>query len=402
MGILAAISRKERMLNLYSLDSQLYVWRKSTVKLRRAIFQIHLYTGLLIGALITLSGLTGSLLVFGQELDEALNPNLLCVSPQGEPVSIQMVIDAVRQNYPTHDLKRIKLPQDIQSTYEVRLNFGERVKVYIDPYTNQILGSRTNDNSIKEFVYVLHAEMFAGEIGKTVIGISAILLLLLIITGVIVWWPGRKHLRRGLTIQRKASWKRINHDIHNVFGIFAMPLLLLSAITGVYLIFHAPFERVVAWLTGSSPRLAPPRVASHKGEGFLPLDRIVKNADAALPEGKTTWVILPSSPTAAIIVRKKLPAEMHPVGRSFVHLDPCTGEVLLVENALQAPPGTRMINTLYPLHTGVAGGFFTRVLQFICGLVPAVLYVSGFIKWWNRIVVKKHHPPVANCNISNH
>jgi uncharacterized iron-regulated membrane protein len=396
MGILAAISHKERMLNLYSMDS-----RKSTVKLRRFIFQIHLYTGLLIGALITLIGLTGSLLVFGPEIDEVLNPNLLRVSPQGEPVSIQMVIDTVRQNYPGHNLTRIKLPRDNQHPYEVWLNFAEGMKVYVNPYTNQILGSRTNGNSIKEFLHVLHTEMLAGEIGKTVIGISAILLLLLIMTGVIVWWPGRKHLRRGLTIQREASWKRINHDIHNVFGIFAMPLLLLSAITGVYLIFHAPFERVVAWLTRSSPRPAPPRAVSHNGEGFLPLDRIVKNADAALPGVKTTWVVFPSSPAAPIIVRKKLPAEIHPEGRSFVYIDPCSGEVLLLENALQTPPGTRMINTLYPLHTGVAGGFFTRVLQFICGLVPAVLYVSGFIKWWNRIVVTKRHRLVADCNVSN-
>jgi uncharacterized iron-regulated membrane protein len=374
---------------------------ENTVKLRRVIFQIHLYIGLLIGALITLAGLTGSLLVFGQEVDEALNPNLLRVSPQGEPVSIQLVIDTVRQNYPEHNLTRIKLPRDLKYPYEVWLNFGERMKVYIDPYTNQILGSRINSNSIKEFLHALHTEMLTGEIGKTVIGINAILLLLLIITGVIVWWPGRKHLRRGLTIRRGANWKRINHDIHNVFGIFAMPLLLLSAITGIYLIFHAPFERVVAWLTGSPPRPAPPRVASHNGEGFLPLDRIVKNADAALPEVKTTWVMLPSSPTAPIIVRKKLPAEMHPEGRSFVHLDPCTGEVLLIEDAHQAPPGTRIINTLYPLHTGVAGGLFTRVLQFICGLVPAVLYLSGFIKWWNRIVAKKRHRLVPDCNISN-
>jgi uncharacterized iron-regulated membrane protein len=101
-------------------------------------------------------------------------------------------------------------------------------------------------------------------------------------------------------------------------------------------------------------------------------------------QSETTWVYFPASDRAAFIVRKRLPGESHPNGKTFVYLDQYTGEVLRAENALEASSSARFINNLYPLHIGVMGGTFTRLLQVLVGLAPATLLVSGFLIWRNR------------------
>jgi uncharacterized iron-regulated membrane protein len=97
-----------------------------------------------------------------------------------------------------------------------------------------------------------------------------------------------------------------------------------------------------------------------------------------------TYVSLPATPTSPLSVRKHLDPELHPNGRSFVYLDPWSGEVLAAENALLAPAGTRLDNLVYPLHIGRFGGVTVRVLYALLGLFPLLLFVSGCLMWWNR------------------
>ncbi|MFX9612122.1 PepSY-associated TM helix domain-containing protein, partial [Acinetobacter baumannii] len=87
--------------------------------------------------------------------------------------------------------------------------------------------------------------------------------------------------------------------------------------------------------------------------------------------------------TAPFVVRKRFPAELHPNGRSFVYVDQYDGEVLLVENALRSPLGTRLVNLFYPIHIGLWGGLPTRILQVLIGLTPAVLFITGLLMWRN-------------------
>lgn len=352
--------------------------------IRKLALALHRYVGVFAGLLVALSGLTGSLLVFRDEIDALLHPELRRVVPGDRSVPLQAVMETLRQAYPDDRPLYLRLPRAAEGVYELWMNAETGRRVYIDPYTGAILGSQLPLHTPMGFLFLLHTQLLGGEAGETVIGLGALLLIALSVTGLLLWWPGWRKLRRGFRVDWRAGWKRLNDDIHKVVGVLATGFLILTAATGAAMVFHVSFERTIYWLTATPASPPPPMSTVHAGTAPLALDLIVRNADRALPGAQTTWISLPLTPEAPVIVRKKFPQELHPNGRTFVALDQYSGAVLQVKNAPKAPLGPRIMNLLYPVHIGRLGGAATRVLQVLVGLTPTVLFVTGWFIWWRK------------------
>lgn len=352
---------------------------------RRWILKLHLYLGLIPGLMLVFVGLTGSLLVFSDEIDEMLNPEILRVTPGPALATLDDIITNVARCYPGHKLLRIRMPLTKEGVYELWMNSDKGLRIYVNPYTGAILGSRLPTRTFKGMLFYLHSQLLLGEPGKIVMGITAIFSLLLTVTGLVLWWPGYTNLRRGFAIKWSGSWKRLNFDFHKLMGICSALFLGVSAVTGIYLVFHTPFERAVNWLTADPPRPQPPR-STIQENGIKPsLDRVLQSNSEKLPNAQITWIYLPATPTATINIRKKLPEELHPNGRCFIYIDQYSGETLMVEDALSSPFGTRFINSMYPIHIGRLSGLTTRILLVFVGLFPAILFITGLVIWRNRI-----------------
>jgi len=359
------------------------------VKLRQFLFQLHLYTGLLAGLLLSVTGVTGSLLVFSHEIDSLLYPTLFHARTPIKPASLdspQSVLDLVTRVRPGVTIQSLVPPRDAGDTYELRLK-GDR-RLYVDPYTGQILGERRALAHPLGFVFSLHTKLLSGENGETAVGVGGVLLLLLGATGVVLWWPSKKGVRAGFTIRWGANWKRVNFDVHRVSGATMALLLCLVALTGAAMVWS---EQVTGWAYQVAGIPAPRKPGStvRKGASPLSLDELQAQAEAALPGGVFTRITLASKPAAPVMFRKKLPQELHPNGTSFVYLDQYTGKVLQVENALHARAPTRLLNLRYPLHIGQFGGWPMRVLYMLVGLTPLTLFTTGCLMWWNRVWVPK-------------
>ncbi len=355
---------------------------------RHLLLALHRYVGVSAGLLLVLIGLTGSLLVFRDEIDEVLNPTLLRVAPREEFVPLQAVLNDVLRSYPHDRPVAIRLPRSAEGVYEIWMNGEEGLRVYIDPYTGEIRGSRFPIQTFTGFLFLAHAQLLGGEIGETIVGVGAFLLLGLGVTGIVLWWPGGKRLWQGFTVPWRAPVARVAYDLHRVVGIVAIAVLAVIAITGACLTFHSAVSSGMTWLTGAPLHPAPPVSPPPAGESGGPprhspvaLDTILQHADQALPGAVTTWISLPRAFGEAVVVRKKFAEEIHPHGRSFVHLDQQSGRVLLIDHALQAPLATRIDNLLYPLHIGRVGGFGARLLYLLIGLAPAVLFLTGLLMW---------------------
>jgi uncharacterized iron-regulated membrane protein len=351
---------------------------------RKVFLKVHLYLGLTVGLLFALMGLTGSLLVFSEEIDRAANPHLLTVQQAGEHADFALIEAAVKTRFPNDKIYRIKMPHNSGDVYEFWMNGGEALRVYVDPYSASVLGSRDYPQTWRGRLFMLHTQLLSGETGKTIIGTAAFFFLAIGISGIILWWRGKRHIRRGLTINFRSGWKRANFDIHHAVGFFAFFFLTISAVSGIYLIFNAPFEKTVNQLTGTPDRLPAPASKIPNGSVLLSLDDIFERSEKIWPEAETTWLYPPANPNAAYMVRKKFPAENHPNGKSFIYFDQYTGEVLRTENATESPVPTKAVNDLYPLHIGRMGGTITRVLQVFIGLLPTTLLITGFLMWRNK------------------
>ena len=357
---------------------------------RARLRRLHRWLGVSAGALLIVTGLSGSLLVFRQEIDAALNPHLLRTEPAATRVPLQQILNGVRQQYADPAPTRVRMPRSRDATYEVWLGAAPERYVYADPYRGTLLGARRPTEFLTGWLFLLHSHLLAGAVGGQVAGVGALALVLLSVTGLVIWWPRRApwrawmQRRASLTVARGVGGRRLTFDVHRAVGFYASALLFVGGLTGASLAFPKAGERVASWVTLSPTARAPLAPASRAIAPMLPVDSLLLIAERAQPGGEISYLYLPSAPGQPFRVRKRLPRERHPNGKSFVSVDPITGQVLGVEDGTTAPRGARLYSLLYPLHIGEIGGAPTRLLASLTGLTLPLLAVTGLIQWWRR------------------
>lgn len=349
--------------------------------------RLHRWIGLGAGLLLATTGLAGSMLVFREPIDRRLSPELLVVQPGPRRAPLQPMLDAAARAHPAIPLSRVRMPRQADGSYEIWLG-GELADryVYADPYTGRILGERGARSFPMGWLFFWHTRLLSGESGERVIGILGVLLFALAVSGIVLWWPRtRAALRPSLTVTTGRGAKRTNFDLHRAAGFYASWLLLVASVTGMSLVYHEAFLHGLNVVTRSAPTPAAPPARSTAALPTLPIDTLLAIAERAQPGGAITYIYAAgAAPASTVRIRKRLPGELHQNGKSFVHLDPRTGEVLLVEDGRTAPLGSRLFSALYPIHTGSSLGLPTRLLTMLTGLAPTLLAVTGIGIWWRR------------------
>jgi uncharacterized iron-regulated membrane protein len=358
--------------------------------IRNVAFTLHRYLGLVVGIILIIVGLTGSLLVFQEEIDHFLvNVQFGQVIPQGEALSVESIVQVVQKAYDNSGLKlsSIELPLDSEAPIPVRLNSldDKRIEVFINPYTGAIMGQRDRDKSIISILFQLHYQLLAGQTGQVIVGIAALFLLILSITGIILW-PGWRRLIAGFKIKWKAHIKRTNYDIHKVVGIIAAVFLAMIAFTGFCWNFYEQTEPIVYAAT-LTPKPVEPKSQPAPGKSII-LGEVLKVADKTLPGAATTYINFPGTPEDVLTIYKKFPQDTQRY-RNRVSIDQFSGKVLQVRDARSLKLGDAVLDAFVPIHYGTFGGLATRVLYVFVGLAPLILFITGFIMWRYRRKQKK-------------
>jgi uncharacterized iron-regulated membrane protein len=353
---------------------------------RKVIRTVHLWLGLLLGVPVVLVAGSGSLLVFRHEIDQSLDPHLFRATP-GSEVGFDRAYTAVERFLPGRAVAIVESPAmpRTNGVYVVRLAGEPEVAVHVDPGTGSILGWRSTDGDMMEWLFRLHTELLVGEVGTYLVGVGGILLLLMIVTGLRLWWPGRKKLALGFAIRRGRGRFLFNFDLHKIVGFAAAPLLTLIVVTGVLLTFDALADRLFYGLSLTTSESVPPKnlLPDHPTTAErLPLDELRRIAEEAMPNTTTISMRMPQRASDLVQVRSRAPASPHPNGRCFVHLDPYSGRVLWTRDERRFSPaeGIRSI-WLYPLHIGRYGGGPSRVVHVLIGFIPSLLLATGLVIW---------------------
>lgn len=356
--------------------------------LRRISSWIHLYGGLTLGGLLIVICVSGSVLVFHDTLDQWLRPELLQVEPGEERVSLDRVIDAVREVHPEALPWIAELPTEATDPVVVQLG-PEAPKVYVDPYRGTVLGTRGPTDGLIHTLSALHVDLLGGTTGHLIVGVSGLLLVMLTVTGLVLWWPRRlRALGRALRVVWRHGSLRFNYDLHRAGGFYTTVFLLLTALTGSAFVFYPTTQQIIGTLTASEPWPSPPPTVAeeHAPEDLsdVSYERVMATAEDALPEAEATFLTFPDQAGAPVTVRMRTPPEWHPNGRSFVHIRPDDATLLRTDDAREAPGGAQLLQTFYPLHIGAVGGVLVKWIYAILGLAPAVLSITGTIIWYRR------------------
>jgi uncharacterized iron-regulated membrane protein len=321
--------------------------RPQSLWLRKALFQIHLWTGIAIGIYVVLISVSGSAIVFRNELYKSLWPGPKIVPIAESRLSRDELKKAVHQAWPHYSITYIWDAKRKDEATEVWLEKDgvakpKTVGRLFDPYTGRDLGrSRPISIGVLAWLSDLHTNLLAGDTGRKVNGLLAILVVILAVTGLTIWWPGTGRLRRSLTIDFKANWKRLNWDLHSVVGVWMFAFVFIWGVTGVFLVFPTPFQVVVNHfshleLYGLTSSLEQPATS-----------QIVRVADQTPPPAR----------------RRRRP----PRGSN--------GDVFL--------------RWFYYLHFGNFGDWQVKALWVVLGLAPPFLFATGALMWWNRVLSRE-------------
>ncbi|MEH2275548.1 MAG: PepSY-associated TM helix domain-containing protein [Nostoc sp.] len=372
-------------------------------KFRDVIFNLHRYLGLVVGLIAIIAGLTGSLLVFMRDIDNfAFAHKYGAVIPQGvHGVSLQknrlplsVLVDRVKAahvNEPDFQIGGIfpyGLYFDSTPKPDVPAIIGDFL---VDPYTGKLLAQNPSWFGSEFFgkVYEIHTALLIGDAGAYILGIAAALMVILSVTGIVLW-PGWRKLSSGFKIKLDARAKRLNFDIHKVVGIILGVVLLLPVGTGAWWdfplfgstleIIFMPVDAVASIFTPQTPQtvdsLATASTPTPSQKPF-PLDVIVQKAQAALPNFSIFSIGVPSKSQAGTYDFRMISPRTQSWD-SEVHIDQYTGEILQVVDGTKITSLLgRLSNYSTPLHYGVFGGLSTKILYVFVGISPAILLVTG-------------------------
>jgi uncharacterized iron-regulated membrane protein len=374
---------------------------------RRYWLQAHLWLGLFAGAVLAVIGLTGSLLVFWQEIDEALNPDLMTVAIPAEQTArrplpdIEAAVESALSEgalpgyglyFPRHERGAFAYWYGLPNA---QTGETESHTLFIDPYTAKVKGDRRFYSSespfghcLIGFVFKLHYGLLLKKPGVVLVGLLGVLLLVSVLTGLIVWWPLTGKWKQALTFKRRASPERRVFDLHKISGFYTAPILGAVLLSGVYMNLPDPFVWLVRQFSPNTPAPDAPKVRSAPAPGAAPIGLAAAAAIAErhTPGGELRLVGPPESATgfyAAHFIN--VPGLSRFWSEREVRIDPYTGAILEVRSPdTRRTAGETFLDWQWPLHSGQAFGWTGRLLVFLTGLACPVLYVTGVLRWLHK------------------
>ncbi len=353
---------------------------------KKLIQKLHLVLGFASGLVVLVVSLTGSLLVFEHELEEAVAHDRFFVErPGAQRLPVDVLLAGVRAAYPGRRVGGFEIDADSRKTVRVHLE-EPRTSVFVNPYSGTIQGDQAYETRFFTVVLKLHRYLLANETGKAVTGVACIVFVLMLLSGVVLWWPrNAAFLRERLRVRLNARWRRVNYDMHSVAGFYAAFPLLVIALTGLVWSYKPVHQAIFLLLDGRpQDKSKPVSVANGRTPSGLAYEGLVARAHRQYAFPGDLTVTLPKDDSASVVVAKEDLSAAIPNVVSFLYFDQYSGSLLKAEPYATASRGMKVRRAVYPIHTGSVGGVFTKIIALLVSLFAASLPITGFLVWWGR------------------
>lgn len=332
--------------------------------------QIHAWAGLSVSLFVAALGLSGSLLVFRPEWFKLTVPGAArSITP--DPVAFAQAAEAAEAAFGREKIRSVVFASPDFGLHQVMLKSGGGG--YLDPVTGQVVQQWAKNERLIDGVFDFHHHLLYGDVGTKIVGAFGVAAAILVITGVIVWWPARRSFRGRIAPQ---SLTRRAHllSAHRDLGLIASPVLMAMLLTGASIAYHDVVEPVFGRLLGEGRHVKPPAAAAAETIGW---PQALVAAQARFPEAQLRSVAWPKDGNAPVTVRLRQPGEWHSNGRTTAALDPGTGRLLSANDAMTDGGGPRAYNALWPIHAARVGGLAWKLVAVLAGLALTALSLFG-------------------------
>lgn len=371
------------------LKKEKFAKKKKQSLLNIIIAWLHLWPSIISGIILIVVCLSGTIVVYGDEIMDITAGDAKFVEPQQTPrITIDQINQVLSKNYPGYSASEYVFFKDPARSIRIRAFCRKPLMlsmIYINPYTGEVL---KKDNSIYFFFTTahLHAALLAGTAGGIIVIIATIIFVISCITGLVLWWPKRwnKTTRNAsFTIKWKARFKRLNYDLHNVYGFYSLLLCLILGVTGLIISFPSLMKFTI--------KASGAEIAELK-EAMPPMDSTKTSKDAVA----FAYEVLKQNPKKESVSiwnfdQQKLGAFVFISGNvglksienaDITVYDRYTGQKLNIADKYIRHEKTE--NKIWQLHMGQWWGWFGKLSTFLAGLVATSLPITGFLIWWGR------------------
>lgn len=222
------------------------------------------------------------------------------------------------------------------------------------------------------------------------VGGSVIIFVVMLITGLVLWWPKRKQERKQrFTIKWGARWRRVNYDLHNVLGFYAASIAVVLALTGLFMVFPGLLDSAV--LVANGGREYPQEKAVAKVDTLQavtaviePLPDIIYRTVQRRSPGAEMVLIGPAGTGKDPAYCWAYEKTLHYYHRDEYAFHPVSGQVLQARFHAGKSNGGKLSDMNYDLHTGQLLGLGGKIVAFLASLISASLPVTGTVLWWGR------------------
>lgn len=361
-----------------------------------------------------------------------MRSNVYYVASVGEsPLPMGELMETAKATLPDSvSITGVTVFEDASRTYQVNLSKPRRASLYIDQYTGEITGRYERigffSTMFKLHRWLLDSANPHGEglkIGKLLVGISTLVFVIALISGVVIWWPrARKDLKRSLSIPFSNGWKGFWKGLHVAGGMYALILVLAMALTGLTWSFNwyrSAFYAVCG--VEHTPRNFNQAKTSNDNNNDEKRDRggrrggryhggEGRHGDGNRHEGKGRrhhsefgrWqevyeALKAQNPEAPQITigSEKATVTLGNTGNGRAadryEFNRRSGELSLTTKYADANEADKLRGWIYSIHTGSFGGLFTRILWLLGALLGASLPLTGYYIWIKHLLKKKEH-----------
>lgn len=371
-------------------------------KIRKTFFWIHLIVGLAAGLVVLNLAVTGMILAFETQIQDWAEKDrrFVAVPENGARLNLEEIVERAKAAMPGKKVSAVTVKSDPAASAMV--GFGrEGGSVYVNPYNGETLGGDSKVHHFMHWVEDWHRWFGKKEFGKPITGAATLVFMFLALSGLYLWWPKSWNLSalKSVTLFGKGlSGRARDWNWHNVFGIWSLLLILVTATTGAImsydwasnLLYRATGNEPPVFNRVPEPPQAPPQAASQvpatppaKQVSTPTESEMASLSDlfAAAQKVEPVWVSIslrmPQKPGGPVNATVQIPHGWHPYPRTLVTLNARTAEVTKADLFSKQNMGVRLRVWVKPVHTGEAGGLIGQILMFLASGGAVMLVWTG-------------------------
>lgn len=388
-------------------------YKKKPSWLKKTLAKLHLWFGLGIGLIIFIVSVTGALYVFKDEIEYFQRKDVMFHNEENSsqkkvlPIRVleAKINEQVKEKYPIH---WVNIPLDKSRSYRfywyehdnTAWNYFDELPIYqvayVNPSNGKVLRVYDEKNGFFQIVKMIHWGFLLKESwGKYIVGIPVIIFIIMLFSGIVLWWPKNKAARKQrfwFRWKNIKNWKRKNYDVHNIFGFYSSILALVFAITGLFYAFLIVQTMIYFVFSGGKTELpnyihittkAPIEMQTEQT-----IDKISAETRKAFPDAFAYNIDLGHPHLEEEegfnfeVYVQHLPYSYHKY--SSIIFDENSGEPLKIINYKGKNFGEKAVGANYDIHVGSILGLPTKIIAFVISLMIASLPVTGTLIWWGR------------------